>query len=214
MPAKSRPMSSSETARRGRILAEADARGVSHKALGEAAGYVGGAGQTRIHRWARGSGRLPAQALDSMERFLSGRNPGGAAKASAASGKGGPVATEHTAETVRGILEDLAALSGPMPEDDAPGVKDLRSKLARTLAPAAVGLLAKMMAGARSESVRLRCAEILLEYGYGKPVQAWRDDTPRPPTTDEDLLSAIQRAIDHADAAGGVQPVVTNGATA
>lgn len=91
-------------------------------------------------------------------------------------------------------VEALAAMAGePHPDE-----KDELRGLARNLRKAAVGSLVRLMTSARSETVRLRATEALLERSDGRAIQQVVDLTPKPPAESHELLSILEKLVESA----------------
>jgi hypothetical protein len=166
-----------DVARRNRILAAAHARGVTHRTLARAAKI----NETRMHRWCNCEGfPLPDECVEAMERALATADAAG---------------ESETAEGAIGAAELGAAIAelDRLAGDPADPEKDELRELVRRHRRAAVGSLLRLMVGAKSENVRLRATELLLERIDGKAVQQILDLTPKPPATDEELIGILER---------------------
>jgi hypothetical protein len=97
-----------------------------------------------------------------------------------------------TDEVVRSELATLDEVAG-VPDPDE---KDPLKALAKAHRRSAVGALVRLLVSAKSEQVKVRAAELLLERSDGKAIQTVIDMTPKPPATSEELVAAIQKAID------------------
>lgn len=203
MPPRKWKESEGAADRRNRILAIADAKGLTHRQIAEAVGLKGNAGQIRFHRWTRGEARLDEEQVSAMERYLA---------TPLAPGVDGDEAStaELTDDAVASVVEQLARLAGEIPEDEVDG--DVMRFLARRHAPAIFGQALRLMVGAKSESVRADMVRFLKETGFGKAIQAFEDKTPKPPMEDDDFLDAVHRMIDaekaRRESAGLPVPVV------
>lgn len=185
LPAK--PFTKEDALRRDKILLAADARGIKRKQLAEAAGLRGGAGEAMVSRWSKGRAHIAPERLDLMEAFLeAGGEPGA---------EGLPGAPELVERTI-GELRALAGEAADLDERD-----ELRT-LAKRHRRTAIGGVLRIALTGKSEGVRLRAWEVLLERSDGKAVQEIRDSTPKAPAEADDLVAAVLRAVE----AAGQQP--------
>lgn len=174
--------------RRDRILALAEARGLRHKQLAAAAGLSGNAGQVRFHRWTKGEADFDDAQWEAMERVVSG------------SGGGLGIDDGERSEddkdapgAIREGLVELDELAGAvLTDDELAGEKDELRALCRRHTRAAVGSLVRLMVSAKSEQVRARAAEALLERGFGKAIQQVVDMTPKAPAESEELIELFE----------------------
>jgi len=173
MPTPRQPWTAEDEATRDRILRAARERSATQIDLARAAGIGDAAGQVRMHRWSRGAAHLTAEQLAAIDAYLSGLPVGGLVL-------GG-----------ESELAELADFAGP---PDLADDEELRV-LARSHRRAAVGAIARLMVGARSENVRLRAAEVLLERSDGRPLARVVDETPRPPVVDTELIAILERMV-------------------
>ena len=188
-----RPWTEEDGRRRDKILALAKAKGITQKSLGEAAGIVGDAGAVMMSRWSRGKAHLTDEQIGAMSHLVNS-SPGSMRLGSGPSSEG---EAPLTAEAVKAALTELDALVDVPAGDEE---EQLRT-LARQNTRAAVGTLLRMMVGARSDTVKLRAAEVLLERGWGKAVQAVLDVTPKAPATDAELIAIFAKLADTLGAA-------------
>lgn len=191
MPKPPKPFTSADALRRDRILLAADARGVTRKRLAEVAGLKGNAGEAQVSRWGKGKAHIEDARLEMMEAFLAGMptaDPGG----------GAPDAPEIIERTVA----ELREMAGPVDLDE----KDELRVLARRHRRTAVGGVLKIALTDKSASVRLKAWEIILERSDGKAVQQLVDLTPKPPAQAEELVEAIQQALDAVEARPAAEP--------
>jgi transposase-like protein len=192
MPTVAKPWTQQDEERRQKILAMASARGVSQKELAQAAGV----NAVKLHRWTKGAAHLTDAQIAKMVAVLQsaparvdpnlGPRPGSDLDAGAPAASGHPAAVP---EGVRRALEVLDSLAGPMPEDD----EDALRTVARRHTQAALGTFVRLMVGAKSDAVKMRAAEVLLERGWGKALQALLDMTPKPPAEDRELIDLFKK---------------------
>ena len=186
LPAK--PFTQADALRRDKILLAADARGITRKRLAEAAGLRGGAGEAMVSRWSKGKAHIAPERLDLMEAFLeAGAESGGA---------GAPDAPELVERTIG----ELRALAGEAADPDE---RDELRTLAKRHRRTAIGGVLRIALTGKSEGVRLRAWEVLLERSDGKAVQEIRDSTPKAPAEADELVAAVLRAV---EGAGGIAP--------
>ena len=184
LPAK--PFTAEDALRRDKILLAADARGIRRKQLAEAAGLRGGAGEAMVSRWSKGRAHIAPERLDLMEAFL-------AEQGGEAPGAGAPEA----AGIIERQITELRALAGEAADlDERDELRTLAKRHRRT----AIGGVLRIALSGKSEGVRLRAWEVLLERSDGKPVQEIRDTTPKAPAEADELVAAVLRAV---EAAGG-----------
>lgn len=177
MPRQKQPWTAEEQQRRESILAAAKQRGLSLAVLAAECG----ASPQRMQRWSAGTSHLRPGEMEVLEQMLAApsQEPAG-----------------HL-QSIAAALAELAQLAGE--PEDSPEKDTLRALISK-LGPAAVGGLVKLAVSARSERVRLAAISELLDRGFGRPVQAYVDKTPRAPASEDDLATAILRAIEGAAA--------------
>jgi transcriptional regulator with XRE-family HTH domain len=189
LPAK--PFTQADALRRDKILLAADARGITRKRLAEAAGLRGGAGEAMVSRWSKGKAHIAPERLDLMEAFLeSGGEAGGA---------GAPDAPELVERTIG----ELRALAGEAADPDE---RDELRTLAKRHRRTAIGGVLRIALTGKSEGVRLRAWEVLLERSDGKAVQEIRDSTPKAPADADELVAAVLRAVEGAGGSATATP--------
>ena len=196
MTSPAKPWTEKDEERRTKILAMAKAHGVSQKDLAEAAGV----NEVKLHRWTRGAAHLEDAQLAKMAALVQAAparvDPvlaaegdeiaAGARPAQAGTGEG---ARPAVPEGVKRALDVLDSLAGPEPATDEDGLR----AMARRHTNAAFGTFVRLMVGAKSDTVKLRAAEMVMERGYGRPLQAVIDVTPKPPAEDRDLIAVFQK---------------------
>jgi len=180
-----RQQTQEEAEERDRIVALAQAKGVTARELARFAGLTGNAGDQRISRWRRGNAVLPpemtAAMLDGLESVSDVRP---------ADGSDSPD-EEITAEALQQRADELRTLAGTTDADER---EQLRA-LSRQHRPEAVGSIVRLMLSARSESVRLKASEIILDRADGRPIQQVLDLTEKAPVEDAELLDMLMRLI-------------------
>ena len=192
MPATPQPWTPVDEQLRQKILGTAQARGVSQRELAQAAGV----NEVKLHRWTKKEAHLTERQLSKMAELIKAAptrvDPALAQEAHAAQEGAlppGPATAVAVPEGVRRALDVLENLAGPTPAADEPSLR----ALARSHASAAIGTFVRLMVGAKSDSVKLHSAALLLERGFGRPLQAVVDLTPNPPAQDHDLLAIFQK---------------------
>lgn len=170
---------------RDRILAKAKAKGIKARELAEFAGLTGPAGEVRVSRWKRGLAVLADDVVNSMEARVDSIE-----SESPSQGSDSPD-EEITAEALQQRASELRALAGTTDADER---EQLRA-LARQHRPEAVGSIVRLMLSARSESVRLKASEIILDRADGRPIQQVLDLTEKAPVEDAELLDMLMRIM-------------------
>ena len=168
-------MNTAETARRDAILDAAYSHGIRQKELAAAIGMSAG----KLCRWGKGAAKVSEAEMTAMEACIAGQDN--------ANPHAPHVRAPPSADEVDSALVALDRLAGAPCEED-----ELRA-LAKRHRRAAVGSLLRLMTSAKSENVRLRATEVLLERIDGKAVQQIVDLTPHPPATDEELLTVLDK---------------------
>jgi transcriptional regulator with XRE-family HTH domain len=205
LPPKLAPWTANDEATHVRILGAARAQGITQADLARAAGVH----QVQLSRWVSKISRLTPAQLARMAARVEGRLAGVADAADPPqeqrhsavpppAADGGAVAGATMRQAIR-FLEDLA---GPDDGEEGAVPKDLRSKLSRRHARAAIGTLVRTMIAGKTETARVRAAEAILEFGFGKATQSTLDLTPKPPATDAELLAILAKLAGE-PAAGG-----------
>jgi hypothetical protein len=211
MPVTAQPWTDVDEQLRHKILGAAQARGVTHRELAEAAGV----NEVKLHRWSKKAAHLTDQQIAKMAELLKAAPtrvdatlaqeanaaqvgafrpaPGGAAQAGSI--PPGPSAPGPVPEGVRRALEVLENLAGPMPTADEQSLQ----ALARRHGQAAIGTFVRLMVGAKSDSVKAHSAAMILERGFGRPVHAVIDLTPQPPAGDHELMAVFRKINGEAD---------------
>ncbi len=184
----SRQQTPDEAAARDRIVALAESKGVSQRELAEFAGMPDNAGQLRVSRWRRGLAVLPPEAVEAMEARLASVEPPPVPAGFDDDG----TAEETTPALLQQRSEELRALAG-----SADGVeeRDQRRYLAKLHREEAIGAIVKIMLTARSDGVRLKAAEMILDRADGRPVQEIRSIEEKAPVEDAELLDTLGRIL-------------------
>jgi hypothetical protein len=191
-PKPKQPWTKAEKARRDKILKAAEVRGILHKQLAAAAGLSGNSGQIKFHRWTKGEANLTEEQWLALERASSGVGLPVEDKSSDAT------AAQLTEVELAAALGELEHVAGRAPEDEKEPFRFLVQKHTSAI----VGQALRLMVGAKSESVRARMVEFLKETAWGKAVQAYVDQTPKPPAEDSEFLESLSRLVANARGEG------------
>lgn len=108
---------------------------------------------------------------------------------------GGKRALDAAAEArVVGVLDGRPSQRAPpessqQPAADAAGLRDA----ARALTGEALEVLAGLMRDSKSDTVRQRAAEVIIERAHGRTAKGETEAPRQAPATDRDLLAALER---------------------
>jgi transcriptional regulator with XRE-family HTH domain len=201
MPTLAKPWTQQDEERRQKILAMAAARGVSQKELAQAAGV----NAVKLHRWTKGAAHLTDAQIAKIVALLQsmptrvdpalaqppppGSEASPRATTSSHESAHAPAGTGAVPDGVKRALEVLDSLAGPVPVDD----EDALRTMARRHTQAALGTFVRLMVGAKSDAVKMRAAEVIVERAWGKALQALVDMTPKPPAEDRELIALFKK---------------------
>lgn len=165
-------------------MREAEANGWSKRGLATAAGVA----ESVLRNWWTGKrALLPEVERRVAEALRRGRATveavGGAPKAAEPAAAGSDMPT-----SVAQALATLERMAGSERLSDV----DLRA-LARSQTAAGLGTLVRLMIGSKSDTVKLRAAEVLIERGWGKAGKGEGAKPAKAPAEDRDLLAALER---------------------